>query len=139
MATPDGITTYKSAFNVTTTLDRLTELAASKGLKVFSRIDFAHDARDAGLVLRDEQLLIFGNPKAGTPLMQIAPTVGLDLPFKALAYEDAEGTTWISFNEPTYILSRHAITTELERNIHGAVDLIRIAAGISQTGTAKIQ
>jgi uncharacterized protein (DUF302 family) len=138
MATTSGVTTYKSAFNVATTLDRLSDLAASKGLKVFARIDFAHDARDAGLTLRDEQLLIFGNPKAGTLLLQAAPSAGLDLPLKALAYEDADGTTWIAFNEPTYIVVRHAIPSELEVNIRGAIALIRAAAGVPPAGAEKI-
>jgi uncharacterized protein (DUF302 family) len=136
MAMAPGVTTYKSAFNVSTTLDRLSELATSKGLKIFARIDFAHDARAAGLALRDEQLLVFGNPNAGTALLQAAPVSGLDLPLKALAYADADGTTWIAFNEPGYIVSRHGIAPELEANIRGAVALIRAAAGVPPPAAA---
>jgi uncharacterized protein (DUF302 family) len=129
MATPAGVTTYRSAFDVATTIDRLSAIATSKGLTVFARIDFAHDARAAGLTLRDEQLLVFGNPKAGTALLQAVPSAGLDLPLKALAYTDADGTTWIAFNEPAYIVGRHAVPAELEANIRGATALIKMAAG----------
>lgn len=137
MALAPGFTKYQSLYNVATTLDRLSNLAVGKGLKVFARIDFARDAHDAGLLLRDEQLLIFGNPKAGTPLLQAAPSVGLDLPLKALAYEDAEGVTWVMFNEPAYVLGRHAVPSELEVNIQGAAALIRAAAGVPPATDGK--
>lgn len=137
MANPPGFTSYQSHFDVATTLDRLSELAVGKGLRVFARIDFARDAHDAGLMLRDEQLLIFGSPKAGTPLLQAAPSVGLDLPLKALAYEDADGVTRIVFNDPTYVLGRHAVPSELEVNIQGASALIRAAAGASPAAEGK--
>lgn len=129
MATAPGVTTFKSSFNVATTLDRLGDLATKKGLTIFARIDFAQDARNAGLTMRDEQLLVFGNPKAGTPLLQASPGVGLDLPLKALAYQDADGTTWIAFNDADYIVSRHGVPAALEANIQGAVALIKAAAG----------
>ncbi len=138
MAAVPGVTTYKSAFGVTTTIDRLSDLANSKGLKIFARIDFAKDARDAGLALRDEQLLIFGNPKAGTALLQASASTGLDLPLKALAYEDADGTTWVAFNDATYIVSRHAVPAELEANISGASALIKAAAGVSSSEAAPV-
>ncbi len=128
MANAAGSTTIQSDFNVATTLDRLSRLATSKGLTVFARIDFARDAHAAGLILRDEQLLIFGNPKAGTPLLQAAPSIGIDLPLKALAYEDAEGITWVVFNDPAYLLNRHGAPAELEANIPGAAALMRAAA-----------
>jgi len=137
MAIAPGFTRHQSHYNVATTLDRLSDLAVGKGLKVFARIDFARDAHDAGLFLRDEQLLIFGNPKAGTPLLQAAPSVGLDLPLKALAYEDAEGVIWIAFNEPTYVMGRHAVPSELEVNIQGAAALILAAAGVPRATDGK--
>ncbi len=137
MAMAPGFTRYQSHYDVATTLDRLSDLAVGKGLKVFARIDFARDAHDAALFLRDEQLLIFGNPKAGTPLLQAAPSVGLDLPLKALAYEDTEGVTWIAFNEPAYVIGRHAVPSELEANIQGAAALIRAAAGVPSVADGK--
>jgi len=132
MATAPGVVTYRSAFGVAATLDRLADLAQAKGLTVFARIDFARDARASGLDLREEQLLLFGNPKAGTPLLQASPGVGLDLPLKALAYEDAEGATWIAINAPSYIVARHRVPADLEANIAGAIALVEAAAGIDR-------
>ncbi len=134
MATASGVVTYPSSFGVTATLDHLADLAQAKGLTVFARIDFARDARASGLALRDEQLLVFGNPKAGTPLLQASPGAGLDLPLKALAYEDADGRTWIAINAPSYIVDRHGVPRELEANIAGAVALVETAAGIDLAG-----
>jgi uncharacterized protein (DUF302 family) len=129
MVLTSSILKFASQYDVATTIDRLQDMAGSKGLKIFARIDFAHDARDAGLQLRDEELLIFGNPKAGTPLLESAPTVGLDLPLKALAYQDADGKTWIVLNDPAYVISRHSVDSALVANIQGAVALVRAAAG----------
>jgi uncharacterized protein (DUF302 family) len=134
MVSTSSILKFPSQFDVATTIDRLRDMAGSKGLKIFARIDFAHDARDAGLQLRDEQLLIFGNAKAGTPLLESAPTVGLDLPLKALAYQDADGKTWIALNDPAYVISRHSADPALVANIQGAVALVRAAAGDASSG-----
>jgi uncharacterized protein (DUF302 family) len=122
---------YTSAFDVATTIDRLAELAAAKGMTIFARIDFSADAKAAGLALRPEQLLIFGNPKGGTPLLQSSPSAGLDLPLKALAYEDSDGVTRILLNDPAYIIARHGVAPELEKNIAGAAALVASAAGAS--------
>jgi uncharacterized protein (DUF302 family) len=129
MVLTSSILKFASQYDVATTIDRLQDMAGSKGLKIFARIDFAQDARDAGLQLRDEQLLIFGNPKAGTPLLDSAPMVGLDLPLKALAYQDADGKTWIVLNDPAYVISRHSVDSALVANIQGAVALVHAAAG----------
>ena len=132
MAIPDAdsnsIVRMRSAHDVARTVERLVALFAGHGLRVFADIDFARDAAAAGLTLRPERLVIFGNPKSGTPLLAAAPTVGLDLPLKALIWEDADGVTWIAHNDPAYIVRRHAVPADLAKNIQGAAALIAEAA-----------
>ncbi|HEY0231846.1 MAG TPA: DUF302 domain-containing protein [Dokdonella sp.] len=123
-----GFVRLASAHDVATTLDRLQRSLEEHGLTVFARIDFSGDAARAGLALRPEGLLLFGNPKGGTPLMQAAPSVGLDLPLKALAFEDADGRTWLVFNTSDYLLARHEVPPELAANIAGALKLLEQAA-----------
>jgi len=123
-----GFTQIESKHDVATTLERLERSFKQHGLAVFARIDFSGDAARAGLSMRPEVLLLFGNPKGGTPLMQAAPSVGLDLPLKALVYEDANGKTWLAFNSSDYILQRHGVPPELAANIAGAAKLIEQAA-----------
>lgn len=95
---------------------------------IFARIDFSGDAYRAGLQMLPEQMLIFGNPKGGTPLMQAVPTVALDLPLKALVWEDAEGKTWLAYNDPKYIVQRHALDSSLGANLAGVIPLLERAA-----------
>jgi uncharacterized protein (DUF302 family) len=95
---------------------------------VFARIDFGADAERAGLSMRPMQALLFGNPKAGTPLLIASPRAGLDLPLKALAWEDADGAVWLSSNTPDYLQARHALAEGLIANIAGARALIEQAA-----------
>jgi uncharacterized protein (DUF302 family) len=90
-------------------MDRLEAEIRAQGMKVFARIDHAAGASEAGLELRPTQLIIFGNARGGTPLMQSAQTVGIDLPLKALIWKDASGTTWLSYNEPSWIAQRHGL------------------------------
>ena len=90
-------------------MDRLEAEIRAHGMKVFGRIDHATGAAEAGLALRPTELIIFGNARRGTPLMQSVQTVGIDLPLKALVWEDASGTTWLSYNEPSWIAQRHNI------------------------------
>ena len=110
------------------TVERLESLLKAKGVMIFARIDFSGDAGRAGLPMRPEQMLIFGNPKGGTPLMQAVPTVGLDLPLKALVWEDAEGRTWLAYNDPKYIVQRHAVESNLSINLAGVIPLLERAA-----------
>lgn len=124
-----GFIESPSEHSVTETLDRLEALLKERGILVFCRIDFSSDAKRAGLALRPEQLLIFGNPKAGTELMVAAPTVGLDLPLKVLAWEDANGRTWIAFNSAIYITQRHQLAAAMNANLEAVVPLIQRAAG----------
>ena len=91
-------------------MDRLETEIRTKGMEVFARIDHAANAADAGLNLRPTELIIFGNARGGTPLMQSAQTIGIDLPLKALVWQDASGKTWISYNEPSWIAQRHGVT-----------------------------
>jgi len=106
-----------SKYSVDETCRRLEPLVKSRGLTVFALIDFSGDAAKVGLRMRPTQLLIFGNPKAGTPLMIASPSIALDLPLKVLAWEDADGKFWLSYNQPEYLMARHGIPKELLQNI----------------------
>jgi len=108
-ATNAGIISLKSSNNVNITADRLVHALQSKGMTVFNRIDHAKNAKQVGKTLRPTTLIIFGNPKAGTPLMQCRQGAGLDLPQKALIREDASGQVWLSYNDPEYLAKRHRI------------------------------
>ena len=105
----DGLTTLPSSFQPKETMDRLEAGIKAKGMTVFARIDHAAGAAEAGLSLRPTELLIFGNAKAGTPLMQQVQTIGIDLPLKALVWQDASGTTWVSYNNPAWAAHRHGL------------------------------
>jgi uncharacterized protein (DUF302 family) len=105
----NGLVTLQSAHSVAGTIDRLERVVKSKGMTVFARIDHAEAAKQAGLSMRPAQLLIFGSPKGGTPLMNAAPTVAIDLPLKALAWEDGDGKVWLTYNSAAYLRERHDI------------------------------
>ena len=127
-AEDNGLTTVPSRHSVQETINRLESIVKARGLRVFARIDFAADAQQAGLAMPPTQLLIFGNPKAGTPLMLASPSVAIDLPLKALAWEDAAGKVWISYNKPEYLKERHGLPDNLVQNIAGAKALVEKAA-----------
>lgn len=103
----EGLVTLPSPHDTHTTMDRLAAAAEARGLTVFARIDHAAGAAKVGATLRPTELIIFGNPKAGTPLMQCAQTAGLDLPLKALAWQDADGRTWLGYTHPAVLGARH--------------------------------
>lgn len=126
--TEQGIIRIRSQHSVEVTIDRLQGLLKQRGIPVFAHIDFSGDAARAGLQMRAEQLLIFGNPKAGTPLMVSAPTAGLDLPLKALVWEDEDGSSWIAYNDPQYIVRRHGLEAPLAANLAAVVPLLEQAA-----------
>ena len=105
----EGLTTVPSNFGPKETMDRLETEIRTKGLEVFARIDHAAGATEVGLNLRPTDLIIFGNARGGTPLMQPNQTVGIDLPLKALVWQDAAGKTLISYNEPSWIAQRHGV------------------------------
>ena len=105
----DGLTTVESPFGPKETIDRLEAEIRARGMTVFARIDHAAGAAVVGLPLRPTELLIFGSAKAGTPLMQADQTVGIDLPLKALVYQDAAGKVWLAANDPRWIARRHGL------------------------------
>lgn len=103
----NGLVTLSSRHSVKDTIDRLAAAVTGKGLTVFARIDHGAGAIAAGLALRPTELLIFGNAKGGTPLMQANQAIGIDLPLKALAWEDAGGKVWLAYNDPAWLAARH--------------------------------
>ncbi|MGA3205714.1 MAG: DUF302 domain-containing protein [Bryobacteraceae bacterium] len=119
MAAGRGLVSKSSAHSVAETLDRLEAVLREKSIR--------DEAKKAGLHMPAMELLIFGNPKAGTPLMVSEPTIGIDLPLKALAWEDREGKVWLSYNAPEYLEERFSIGEELMKNISGIGGLIELA------------
>jgi uncharacterized protein (DUF302 family) len=119
MATsPDnGMVHLSSPYPVSETLKRLDSVLQSRGLTVFARIDHSGEAEKVGMKMHSTQLVVFGSPKGGTPLMVASPTLAIDLPLKALVWEDAGGKVWISYNSSEYLKQRHNIPEELVKNI----------------------
>ena len=105
----DGLITLRSAFGPEETMKLLEAEVRAKGLTVFAHIDHAAGAEAVGLPLRPTDLLIFGNARGGTPLMQAQQAIGIDLPLKALVWQDASGATWLSYNDPHWIAQRHGL------------------------------
>jgi uncharacterized protein (DUF302 family) len=123
-----GFAQIPSNHSVDETIERLESQLKERNILIFARLDFAADAARSGLNMRPERMLIFGNPKAGTPLMQAVPAAGLDLPLKALVWEDAQGKTWVAYNHPEYIVARHGLPDALAANLAGVIPLIEAAA-----------
>jgi uncharacterized protein (DUF302 family) len=126
----NGIISVKSAHDVKATADRLESTLNQKGMNVFNRINHAQGAQKIGKELRPTELIIFGNPKVGTPLMQCRQSVALDLPQKALIWQDAEGQVWLSYNDPDYLVERHGIEGcgEVIKKVRGALGKFAKAA-----------
>jgi uncharacterized protein (DUF302 family) len=110
----DGLTTIRSHYGPKDTIEKLEAAVQGKGMTVFARIDHAAGAAEVGLSLRPTELLIFGNAKGGTPLMQSNQTIGIDLPLKALVWQDEAGNTWLSYNDPSWLAKRHGLGHEVE-------------------------
>jgi uncharacterized protein (DUF302 family) len=123
-----GIATIPSHHSVAQTVEKLETLLRAKGVKVFALVDHSGEAEKAGLQMPPTKLLIFGSPKAGTPLMLAAPSVAIDLPLKLLVWEDVDGKAWISYNTPAYLQARHSLPQELLQNIAVAEALAAKAA-----------
>ena len=123
----NGIISKSSPYSVPETIDRLAAVLQAKGITIFARIDQQLEAEKVGLSLRPTQLLLFGNPQAGTPLMVAAPMIALDLPLKALAWEAADGTVWLSYNDPNYLKQRFSLSDDLVKNIAVTIPLIERA------------
>lgn len=126
-AADNGMIHLRSPYSVPETLRRLESLLQARGVAIFARIDHSGEAEKAGVKMRPTQLLIFGSPKQGTPLMVASPTLAIDLPLKALAWEDASGKVWLSYNTPEYLKQRHNIPDELLKNISGVGALLEKA------------
>lgn len=103
----DGLVALKSPHGVKDTIDRLESAAKARGLNVFLRVDHAAGAKKIGKDLRSTELLVFGNPQGGTPMMECAQSAGIDLPLKALAWQDAAGQVWLGYNDPKFLAARH--------------------------------
>lgn len=115
----NGMVHLRSSHSVEETRKRLESTLATRGIPILAHIDHSAGAADAGLVMPAADLYIFGNARAGTPLMLAAPTLALDLPLKALIWQDVEGIVWFSYNTPEYLQQRHGFPAELEANIAG--------------------
>jgi len=120
----NGLPHTPSARSVPETLQRLRTILESKGLTIFAVIDHSGEAAKVGIQMKPTQLVIFGSPKGGTPVMLAAPTVAIDLPLKALVWEDAQGKVWITQDSPEYLQQRHNIPADLLKNLAGAGALI---------------
>ena len=115
--TQNGIVDRVSPFAVNETVEKLTRLLQSKGVTLFAIVDHSGEAEKVGMHMLPTRLLIFGNPKAGTPLMLARPRVAIDLPLKILVWEDSDGRTWMSYNSPDYLKQRHGLPDDLLKNI----------------------
>lgn len=122
-----GLVTIPSNYTVDETVGRMQQMLAASGVKLFAVVDHSGEAEKAGLRMPNTKLLIFGNPKAGTPLMLAAPGIAIDLPLKLLVAEDGKGRVWISYNAPAYIAARHQLPEELSRAL-SATGVDRLAA-----------
>jgi uncharacterized protein (DUF302 family) len=124
----DGLTTLPSSFQAKETMDRLEAGIKAKGMTVFARIDHAAGAAEAGLTLRPTELLIFGNAKTGTPLMQANQAIGIDLPLKALVFEDAAGKVWLSYDDPRWLAHRHGLGAAAAETVNAMAAALTAAA-----------
>jgi uncharacterized protein (DUF302 family) len=123
----NGMVHLRSPYPVSETLQRLESILQTHGIAVFCRVNHSGEAAKVGLKMRPTEVLIFGNPKGGTPLMIASPTLAIDLPLKALAWEDPEGNTWLSYNSAEYLQRRHDVSPELMKNLAGAETLLQQA------------
>ena len=127
MTAGEGIISRASTRPVPVTLDRLEGVLRSKGITIFARVDHSGEAAKVGLTLPPTQLLIFGSPKAGTPVMLAAPTAAIDLPLKALAWQDEKGRVWLSYNDPAFLARRFGLSEAQVAPLAGVGALIELA------------
>jgi uncharacterized protein (DUF302 family) len=127
-STPDnGMVHLSSPYSVAETLKRVKSLLQERGLTIFCRVDHSGEAQKVGLKMHPTQVILFGSPKGGTPVMVAASTIAIDLPLKALIWEDAEGKVWVSYNSPEYLQKRHNVPDDLVKNISAAGPLLEQA------------
>jgi uncharacterized protein (DUF302 family) len=124
----NGIIDKPSQYSVDETVEKLKGILVAKGVALFALVDHSGEAAKVGLKMPPTKLLIFGSPKAGTPLMQAAPSIAIDLPLKILVWEDAQGKVWVSYNSPAYLQERHNLPPALLQNI-AVVETLAAKAG----------
>jgi uncharacterized protein (DUF302 family) len=129
----DGVVTVASKYSVKETLDRLEGDLRAKDITVFARIDHAAGAASVEMPLRPTELLIFGNPKAGTPLMQSNQTIGIDLPLKMLGWQDAGGKVWLTYNDPGWLARRHRLGASTDANVNALAAVLANLAKAAAT------
>ncbi len=127
MAKDAGLVQVPSRHTIEQSVERLQQAFTEKGLKIFTIIDHSGEAEKVGLAMRPTKVVLFGSPKAGTPLMVAAPSLAIDLPLKALVAEDAAGKVWVTYNSPEYLRERHGFPADLVKNLAGAGALIEKA------------
>ena len=130
--TSDGFVTCLSRHDPKETMDRLVAAVAERGMTILARIDHAGAAAKVGMELRPTEVVLFGNPKAGTPLMQAVQTIGIDLPLKVLVWQDADGKTWLAYNDPKGLAARHGIPAGMEPTLEAMADVL---AAITKAAT----
>ncbi|HEV2710651.1 MAG TPA: DUF302 domain-containing protein [Edaphobacter sp.] len=123
----NGLVSHPSPYSVPETLDRLESILRAKSITIFARVGHSGEAAKVGLTMPPTQLLIFGNPQGGTPIMLAAPLSAIDLPLKALAWQDTDGKVWLSINDPHYLQIRYALSDDLLKPIAGLEVLIQQA------------
>jgi uncharacterized protein (DUF302 family) len=124
----DGLITIRSGYGPEETMNRFEAEVRAKGMTVFAHIDHAAGAAAVGLALRPTDLLIFGNAKGGTPLMQAIQSIGIDLPLKALVWQDASGTTWLSYNDPAWLAQRHGLDDGAKATVNAMTQALQAIA-----------
>jgi uncharacterized protein (DUF302 family) len=130
---PDGLTSLVSAYEPKETMDRVVAAITASGMAVLARIDHAAAAASVGMILRPMEVLIFGNPRAGTPLMQKAQTIGIDLPLKILVWQDDKGATWLAYNDPNWLARRHGATADTDVVLRAMANAL---AAVAAKGTS---
>jgi uncharacterized protein (DUF302 family) len=126
-----GLITVRSSFTVSETLERLDRAISDMNMKVMSRIDHGAAAATVDMHLRPTHLIIFGSPKGGTPVMQLIQTLGIDLPLKALVWQDEDGTTWLSYNDPMWLVARHDGGSNAQAAVHTMTAALAAVAGLA--------
>jgi uncharacterized protein (DUF302 family) len=137
--TADGLIACVSKFGPKETMDRLAAAVTTRGISIMARIDHAAAAAAIGMELRPTEVLIYGNPRAGTPLMQAVQTVGIDLPLKALVWQDEGGTTRLAYNDPQWLAQRHGVGAGLDRTLHAIADAVAAVAREATAASAEEQ
>ena len=128
LTTDNGIVNKPSSHSVDQTVEKLKSILQAKGVTLFALIDHSGEAEKVGMKMMPTKLLVFGNPKAGTPLMLAVPSAAIDLPLKLLVWEDGQSKVWISYNSPQYLQQRHGFANELLQNIAVVENLATAAA-----------